>query len=110
MRHFKRPLSASTILDGYCTHYNFLKEHSGIGGNTPAREAGIGFEIQNWGDIIQCGLDMVLTGNERTNIAENPGHVPALKITRTKTNKIENLDLAEWNSRAKDSIEEGGDE
>jgi len=53
MRDLKEPYSASVILDGFVTHYNFLLEHSFLGNVTPATIAGIGEGIHNWGDLIE---------------------------------------------------------
>ena len=53
MRDLKEPYSASVILDGFVTHYNFLLEHSYLGNVTPATIAGIGEGIHNWNDLIE---------------------------------------------------------
>jgi len=55
MRHFKVPWCAATILEGFITHYNFLHEHEGLGGITPATAAGIGDGVQSWDDLIRLG-------------------------------------------------------
>jgi len=52
MRDLKDEYSASVILDGFITHYNFFLEHSYLGYVTPAVVAGIGGGIQNWGNLI----------------------------------------------------------
>jgi len=57
MRDLKDEYSASVLLDGFVTHYNFFLEHSYHGGVTPAIVAGIGDEgIHNWGDLIELAL------------------------------------------------------
>ena len=53
MRDLKEPYSASVILDGFVTHYNFFLEHSYLNYVTPADMAGIGENIRNWGDLIE---------------------------------------------------------
>ena len=53
MRDLKDHYSASVLLDGFVTHYNFFLEHSYLGYTTPAVIAGIGEGIQNWGDLIE---------------------------------------------------------
>ena len=53
MRDLKEPYSASVILDGFVTHYNFFLEHSYLDYMTPANIVGIGEGIQNWGDLIE---------------------------------------------------------
>ncbi len=53
MRDLKEPYSASVILDGFVTHYNFFLEHSYLNYMTPATIAGIGEGIYNWGDLIE---------------------------------------------------------
>ena len=57
MRDLKEPYSASVILDGFVTHYNFFLEHSYLGRVTPAMVAGVGDGIYNWNDLIElaCG-------------------------------------------------------
>jgi transposase-like protein len=52
MRDLKEPYSASVVLDGFVTHYNFLLEHSYLDYATPAIASGIGEGIHNWGDLI----------------------------------------------------------
>jgi len=52
MRDLKEPYTASVILDGFVTHYNFFLEHSYLGYTTPAVIAGVGEGIYNWGDLI----------------------------------------------------------
>lgn len=45
--------TAKSILDGWVTHYNFVRPHMGLDGKTPAEVAGIGFEIETgWNDLI----------------------------------------------------------
>ena len=56
MRDLKEPYSASVLLDGFVTHYNFLLEHSYLGYTTPAMVSGIGEGIYNWGDLIELAL------------------------------------------------------
>jgi len=53
MRDLKEPYSASVVLDGFVTHYNFFLEHSYLNYVTPAMFAGIGEGIRNWGDLIE---------------------------------------------------------
>lgn len=53
MRDLKEPYSASVILDGFVTHYNFFLEHSYLNYETPATIAGIGEGIHNWNDLIE---------------------------------------------------------
>ena len=53
MRDLKEPYSASVILDGFVTHYNFFLEHSYLNYMTPATIAGIGEGIHNWSDLIE---------------------------------------------------------
>ena len=52
MRDLKDPYTASVILDGFVTHYNFFLEHSYLDYLTPAIVSGVGEGIQNWGDLI----------------------------------------------------------
>lgn len=52
MRDLKDTYSASIVLDGFVTHYNFFLEHSYLNYSTPAMIAHIGEGIQNWGDLI----------------------------------------------------------
>ncbi|MCJ7572098.1 MAG: IS6 family transposase [Candidatus Thermoplasmatota archaeon] len=58
MRDLKDPYSASVVLDGFVTHYNFFLEHSYIGYTTPAIFVGIGENISNWGDLIDLAYRM----------------------------------------------------
>ena len=52
MRDLKDPYTASVILDGFVTHYNFFLEHSYLGYTSPSVIAGVGEGIQNWGNLI----------------------------------------------------------
>lgn len=56
MKELKDEYSASVILDGFITHYNFFLEHSYLGYMTPATISGIGEGIQNWGDLIELAI------------------------------------------------------
>ena len=51
MRDLKDRFSASVVLDGFVTHYNFFLEHSYLD-MTPAYFVNIGENINNWGDLI----------------------------------------------------------
>ena len=56
MHDLKEPYSASVILDGFVTHYNFFLEHSHLDYMTPAIVSGIGEGIHNWGDLIELAI------------------------------------------------------
>jgi transposase-like protein len=56
MRDLKNETSAGIILNGFVTHYNFLLEHGELGGYTPAEIAGVGNEVQHWGNLIDDAL------------------------------------------------------
>ena len=58
MRDLKAKSSARIVMDGYMTHYNFLKEHEYLDGITPAQAGGIGEGITNWNDLIGLALNM----------------------------------------------------
>jgi transposase-like protein len=70
MRDLKDPHSASVILDGFVTHYNFFLEHSYLGYITPATIAGIGDGIHNWGDLIELAIGSAYSNifNEVNNV------------------------------------------
>jgi len=96
MRHFKIPECASVVLDGFMTHYNFLKEHDALSRMTPASAAGIDVGIGNWGDLIAGGME-ILEGGKRKGgghervVAANPERFELL-------DKIRNLNPQEWGS------------
>jgi len=56
MHDLKEPYSASVLLDGFVTHYNFLLEHSYLDYSTPAIFTGVGEGILNWGDLIELAI------------------------------------------------------
>ncbi len=58
MRDLKAKSSARIVMDGYVTHYNFLKEHDYLEDLTPAQAGGIGDGITNWNDLIGLALNM----------------------------------------------------
>jgi hypothetical protein len=53
MRGFKKPDTATLILDGWLVYYNYLRPHESLGDKTPARIAGINFPYQSWQDIVK---------------------------------------------------------
>jgi len=52
MRGFKNVNSAQTTLDGWITHYNFLRPHESLNDKTPAEAAGISSPYRTWLDVI----------------------------------------------------------
>jgi putative transposase len=52
MRGLKSVDSAIQFTDGFLTYYNFLRPHEKLGGRTPAEEAGIGYPLKTWTDVI----------------------------------------------------------
>jgi len=50
MRGLKSIPSASLFMEGWATHYNFIREHSTLG-KTPAEKAGIVSPFKNWLDV-----------------------------------------------------------
>jgi putative transposase len=55
MRGLKSP--NTKIPDGFVIHYNFLREHESLDGNTPAKEAEIDLPFEDgWGDLIHWSL------------------------------------------------------
>ena len=45
--------SALAFIDGFLVFYNFMREHKGLNGKTPAEEAGINYAVKNWADVIR---------------------------------------------------------
>ena len=53
MRGMQNLETATPLLQGFRTHYNFIRKHTAIG-KTPAEAAGIRLPFENgWGDLIQ---------------------------------------------------------
>lgn len=52
MRGFKKLESAQTTLNGWITHYNFLRPHESLNGKTPAEVTGIVSPYRTWLDIV----------------------------------------------------------
>jgi len=55
MRGLKTRQSAKLFTDGWLVHYNFFREHEGLGNKTPAQKAGIKFPYRDWLDVINKG-------------------------------------------------------
>ena len=58
MYGFKASWSATIILFGWIIHYNFVRPHMGLDGDTPAQRAGIDLElgINKWLSLIKLAL------------------------------------------------------
>jgi transposase-like protein len=41
------------VMKGWDVHYNFVRPHGTLGGRTPAQVAGVGVEVEGWGDLIR---------------------------------------------------------
>lgn len=53
MRGLGNAKSTKTLMDGFCVHYNFLRQHSSLKGKTPAQKAKINLPFEDgWGDMI----------------------------------------------------------
>jgi len=53
MRGLKGFESAKRFLEGWIVHYNYFREHSGIGDKTPMLRAGVTEGIQSWTDVVK---------------------------------------------------------
>ena len=53
MRGLEYLKTTKTLADGFCVHYNFIREHSSLNGQTPAQKAQINLPFEDgWGDMI----------------------------------------------------------
>lgn len=71
MRDLKEPHSASVVLDGFVTHYNFLLEHSYLDYTTPAFYGGIDRDVRNWGDLIELSYNNVYNRTSSSELGRN---------------------------------------
>ena len=60
MRGVKKTDSPS--ITGYQIFHNFVREHEGLKGKTPAEAAGVKYDVKNWKDIIK--LPRLAGGNK----------------------------------------------
>ena len=51
MRGLKSIPSAYLFMDGWATHYNFIRPHEGLGDKTPAQKAGLVSPFKNWLEV-----------------------------------------------------------
>jgi putative transposase len=72
MRGFKKPETATLILDGWLVYYNYLRPHESLGDKTPARIAGINFPYQNWLDIVKSLSSINQPITEQTKHGDSP--------------------------------------
>ena len=53
MRGLENVKSTKNLAYGFCVHYNFIREHSSLNGQTPAQKAKINLPFEDgWGDMI----------------------------------------------------------
>ena len=55
MRGMANTETAKLIMAGWLIHYNYLRPHDGLGGETPARVARVRVPFRNWTDIVRLG-------------------------------------------------------
>jgi len=49
--------TAKKVLDGWVTHYNYVRPHMGLKGETPAEAAGVDLGIEDgWSDLLTEAL------------------------------------------------------
>jgi len=53
MRGMQNRETAKLIMDGWLVHYNYMRPHEGLGGETPARVARVKVAFRNWTDIVR---------------------------------------------------------
>lgn len=54
MRGIGRETTAKPLLDGFVVHYNFVRPHEALNGQTPAQAANVGVsESDGWGGLIR---------------------------------------------------------
>ena len=53
MRGMQNRETAKLIMDGWLAHYNYLRPHEGLGGETPGRVAKAIVPFRNWTDIVR---------------------------------------------------------
>jgi transposase-like protein len=53
MRGLKNIETAHDFINGWLVHYNYLRPHEGLNGETPAEVAGVDYPYKNWADIIR---------------------------------------------------------
>jgi len=88
MRGFKKPNTASLILDGWLVYYNYLRPHESLGDKTPARIAGINFPYQNWQDIVKSLSSINQPITEQTQHGDSP--VVTIRKSHRKRSKPKN--------------------
>jgi putative transposase len=88
MRGFKKPNTASLILDGWLVYYNYLRPHESLGDKTPARIAGINFPYQNWLDIVKSQTPLTpIPTNKVTTQEATPKEIATSTYRKPYRNK-----------------------
>lgn len=79
MRGFKKPETASHILDGWLVYYNYLRPHESLNDRTPAQVAGIKYPYRNWLDVVKSQPPLELGRQRLPVISTQPRVKPQKK-------------------------------
>jgi putative transposase len=52
MRDLRDKHTLRRFTDGWLVHYNFFRPHTSLGGQSPAKAAGLDYENQSWADLV----------------------------------------------------------
>ena len=53
MRGMQNRETAKLVLEGWLVHYNYLRPHEGLGGETPARIARVKAPFKGWTEVVR---------------------------------------------------------
>ncbi len=53
MRGMANRETAALVTEGWLLHYNFVRGHEGLGGETPARAARVRVPFRNWAEVVR---------------------------------------------------------
>ncbi len=68
MRGLEYLKTTKTLADGFCVHYNFIRGHSSLNGQTPAQKAKINLPFEDgWGDMIYWATVYETKNNDHLN-------------------------------------------
>ena len=55
MRDLKHREAAKLVMEGWLVHYNYIRPHESLGGETPGRVVRVRAPFRNWAGVLRVG-------------------------------------------------------